>query len=166
MRFEASEPIAQYLSETHPELITQDLMKPTGVVVSIPQKSPDRSVYRTEDVMELLERVKFFNENWVVPGHLSGPNTHNVSCTISIKDGEWKKVGEWMWENKEYYNGIAVLPFDGHSYTQAPFEECTKDKYEAMIVNLKKVDLTKLVETEDLTELTETIACAGNACEI
>ncbi len=166
VRYESSEPIAKYLSETHPELISQDSMKPTGVVVSIPQKSPDRSVYRTEDVMDLLERVKFFNQNWILPGHLSGPNTHNVSCTISIKDDEWKKVGEWMWASKDYYNGIAVLPYDGHSYTQAPFEECTKDKYESMLSGLKKVDLTKLVETEDLTEITETIACAGNACEI
>jgi len=166
LRYEKSEPIAIYLSQNHPELITQDLQKPSGVVVEIPQKSPDRSVYRSESVFDLLERVKYFSEEWVKPGHLSGTNTHNVSCTISVKPDEWKGVGEWMWKNKDFYNGIAVLPYDDHSYVQPPFEDCTKEKYEKMMAALKRVDLTKIQETEDNTEQAESIACAGGACLI
>jgi len=166
MRFEKSEPIAQYLMENHSAMVEQDKMKPTGIVVVLPQKSPDRSIYRTEDVFDLLERVKYFSTEWVRNGHIAGSNTHNVSCTISVKDDEWKKVGAWMWANREYYNGIAVLPYDGGHYIQAPFEDCTKDKYETLMKSLKKVDLTKIVETDDNTVIGDTIACAGGSCEI
>lgn len=166
LRFEKSEPIAMYLIKHHYELVTQDLSKPTGIVVELPQKSPDRSVYRTESVFDLLERVSYFSSHWVAPGHVSGENSHNVSCTISIKPDEWKSVGEWMWTNRGCYNGIAVLPYDGGSYVQAPFEDCSKATYERMMSSLKKVDLTQIIETKDGTEIGETIACAGGSCEI
>jgi ribonucleoside-diphosphate reductase alpha chain len=166
MRFEKSEPIAQYLMEHNPAMIEQDKAKPTGVILVLPQKSPDRSIYRTEDVFDLLERVKYFSTEWVRNGHIHGSNTHNVSCTISVKPDEWKKVGAWMWANRDFYNGIAVLPYDGGQYIQAPFEDCTKEKYETLMKALKKVDLTKIVETDDNTVIGDTIACAGNSCEI
>jgi len=166
MRLEKSEAVAAYLMVNHPELVAQDKAKPSGIVLELPQKSPDRSIYRTESVMDCLERVKYFSEEWVKNGHVSGGNTHNVSCTISVKPDEWKQVGAWMWANRNYYNGIAVLPYDGGHYIQAPFEDCTKDKYESMMKTLKKVDLSKIVETEDNTEIGDTIACAGGSCEI
>ena len=166
MRFDKSEPVARYLANHHPEIIAQDKTNPTGIVLELPQKSPDRSIYRTEDVMDCLERVKYFSTEWVRNGHIAGANTHNVSCTISVKDNEWKSVGAWMWANKDFYNGIAVLPFDGGKYVQAPFEDCTKEKYESMMKSLKKVDLTKIVETEDNTTIGDTIACSGGKCEI
>ena len=59
-------------------------------------------------------------------GHRTGENTHNVSATISIKEDEWESVGRWMWENRHCYNGLSVLPFDGGTYTQAPFEDIDK----------------------------------------
>jgi len=166
MRFEKSEPIAQYLMEHNPAMIEQDKAKPTGVILVLPQKSPDRSIYRTEDVFDLLERVKYFSTEWVRNGHIAGSNTHNVSCTISVKPDEWKKVGAWMWANRDFYNGIAVLPYDGGQYIQAPFEDCTKEKYETLMKALKKVDLTKIVETDDNTVIGDTIACQGGQCEI
>lgn len=166
MRFEKSEPIAQYLMEHNPAMIEQDKAKPTGVILVLPQKSPDRSIYRTEDVFDLLERVKYFSTEWVRNGHIAGSNTHNVSCTISVKPDEWKKVGAWMWANRDFYNGIAVLPYDGGQYIQAPFEDCTKEKYETLMKALKKVDLTKIVETDDNTAIGDTLACSGGKCEI
>ena len=71
-----------------------------------------------------------------------------------------------MWENREHYNGLSVLPFDGGSYVQAPFEDCTKETYEEMLKHLHNVDLSKVVELEDNTALKEQAACAGGACEI
>ena len=103
---------------------------------------------------------------WVKPGHIKGQNTHNVSATISLHDAEWNDVGEWMWENRDLYNGLSVLPQDGGSYVQAPFEACSKEKYEAMLQSLKKVNLTKVTEIEDNTNLTGELACAGGACEL
>jgi ribonucleoside-diphosphate reductase alpha chain len=71
-----------------------------------------------------------------------------------------------MWENREYYNGLSVLPYDGGSYTQAPFEDISKSAYERMMKSLTEIDLTKVVETEDNTDLSGELACAGGSCEI
>lgn len=166
IRLGKGEPLGRYLSEFHPGLINQDLAKPDGYVVEIPQKSPDRSIYRTESPLDLLERVRFFHSNWILPGHTSGENNHNVSCTVSIKPGEWEEVGAWMWEHRDSYNGISVLPYDAGTYVQPPFEDCTKETYEKMFEQLKKVDLSKIHEYEDETKLQGELACAGGACEI
>ncbi len=166
MRLGKSESVAIYLQENHPALIKQDLAKPEGLILELPQKSPDRSIYRSESPIELLERVKFFHKNWILPGHISGENNHNVSCTVPIKPGEWEEVGEWLWGNRNSYNGVSVLPFDGGTYKQAPFEECDKETYDELMKSLTEVDLTQIIETEDLTTLREEPACAGGACTI
>ena len=71
-----------------------------------------------------------------------------------------------MWDNRDVYNGLSVLPFDGGTYRQAPFEDCSKETYEAMLETLEEVDLTKVVEIEDNTNLTGELACAGGSCEL
>ena len=121
---------------------------------------------RHESADDLLERVKWFSENWVAPGHKKGNNTHNISATISVRDGEWKSVGEWMWKNRNSYNGLSVLPYDGGSYKQAPFEDCDELTYERMMNSLTDLDLTKIIEVDDNTNLSGEIACAGGACEV
>lgn len=160
------EPLARYLLEWHPELVKQDVYKPDGLVAEFPQKAPDRSIYRTESALDLLERVKYFHTNWVTPGHLSGENNHNVSCTVSIKPDEWSVVGAWMFDNRDSYNGIAVYPFDGAAHEQSPFEDCTKETYEKMMESLTEVDLSKIIEATDATNLKGEIACQGASCEI
>ena len=71
-----------------------------------------------------------------------------------------------MWENRDHYNGLSVLPYDGGSYTQAPFEDISKVQYDMAMTHLKDVDLSKIVETEDETDLAGELACAGDNCEI
>jgi ribonucleoside-diphosphate reductase alpha chain len=71
-----------------------------------------------------------------------------------------------MWENKEYYNGLSVLPYDGGSYIQAPFSDCDKEEYEKLMTTLNDVDLSKIVEMDDETDLSGEVACAGGACEV
>jgi ribonucleoside-diphosphate reductase alpha chain len=71
-----------------------------------------------------------------------------------------------MWENREHYNGLSVLPYDGGTYIQAPFEDCTEEKYEELMESLKDVDLSKIVEVDDNTDLSGEVACAGGACEV
>ena len=119
-----------------------------------------------ESALQLLKRVAKISTEWVKPGTRRGQNTHNVSATISIKEAEWADVGEWMWENRDVYNGLSVLPHDGGTYKQAPFEDCSKETYEKLLDNLEKIDLTKVVEIDDNTNLTGELACAGGACEI
>ena len=101
----------------------------------------------------MLKRVKLVTDSWVRPGHHKGQNTHNISATISIRNDEWTDVGEWMWDNRNSYNGLSVLPYDGGTYTQAPFEDCPVEKYEAMMKDLVNVDLTRVSEEQDNTDL-------------
>ena len=167
VRVGKNESIYQYLIKKHPELVEDDFFRAQEqAIISIPQKAPWGAIVRTETSIDLLERVKRFSEEWVRPGHRSGSNTHNVSATISIKDNEWKEIGEWMWRNRDCYNGLSVLPHDGGTYVQAPFEECTKYMYDKMMDSLTKVDLTKIIEAEDNTDLQAEPACAGGACEV
>jgi ribonucleoside-diphosphate reductase alpha chain len=103
---------------------------------------------------------------WVAPGHEGGSNTHNVSATISLKEDEWDKAGKWMWDNRESYNGLSVLPYDGGTYTQAPFEDITKKEFDKLAKYLNEVDLTLVSEETDETDLSGELACSGGSCEV
>ncbi len=167
IRVGKNEAIYTYLTLRHPELVEDDFFKPeTQAVISIPQRAPDDGILRHETSLELLERVKDIYNRWIVPGHRQGNNTHNVSCTVSVREEEWEEVGKWMWQNREYYNGIAVLPYFGGNYKQAPFEDIDKETFEGMFIKLKEVDLSNVVEVIDNTNLTGELACAGASCEI
>jgi ribonucleoside-diphosphate reductase alpha chain len=135
-------------------------------VISVPQKSPIGSILRHESPFQLLERVKKVSQEWIKPGHRTGQNTHNVSATISLKDEDWELAGEWMWDNRKYYNGLSVLPYNGGSYQQAPFEDCDEETYERMMKSLTNIDLSKVVELSDNTDLSGELACSGGNCEV
>ena len=167
MRVGKNEALYQYMVSTVPDLVEDCKFKPSiEAVMSFPQKAPEGATYRTEPYLDLLERVKRFNKKWVFPGHRDGKNSHNVSCTISLKDDEWEGCGEWMWKNRNFYNGISVLPFSGGTYVQAPFEDITEDIFNEMILHLKDIDLTQVLEVEDITDHKAEAACAGGACEV
>lgn len=167
LRMGKNEPMYHYLKRAIPDLIEDDVLKPDlQAVLSIPIKAPEGSILRTESAIDLLNRGKYFHEKWVKPGHIDGQNTHNVSITVSVKDDEWESVGNWMWENRDSYNGIAVFPYNGGTYVQAPFEDCDEATYEKMLQSVRKIDLSKVVEEEDLTNHKENVACAGGACTI
>lgn len=168
MRAGKDEALAQYLMKAAPGLVEQDVTNAAQVVLSFPQKAPENAVYRDEPMSSLLERVKHVATKWVATGHVTGANKHNVSCTISVKDGEWEQLTEWMWANREHYNGISVLPYFGSTaYPQLPFEDITKDQYEAMLPMLQGIDISKVFEIDgSAVDLAGELACAGGACEI
>jgi ribonucleoside-triphosphate reductase (thioredoxin) len=167
IRVGKNESIYSYLLINHPELLEDDYFRPADTaVISIPQKAPEGSIVRTESPFQLLERIKLVANEWVKSGHRSGSNGHNVSATVSLRDHEWDAAGEWMWENRKAYNGLSVLPFDGGSYIQAPFEDCTKEKYDEMMISLTDVDLSKVIEITDNTDLSGELACSAGNCDI
>ena len=167
VRVGKNEAIYTYLATNHPELIEDEYFRPHDTaVIGIPQKAPDGAIMRTESPFQLLDRIKKVHLEWVKPGHRSGNNTHNVSATVSLKEDEWDLAGEWMWENRKHYNGLSVLPYNGGTYVQAPFEDCDEETYNTMLTTLKSVDLSKIVELNDDTNLSGELACAGGACEI
>jgi len=191
MRFNKNEDIAIFLNIYYNELCEDDVLRPKDTLcVRIPVKAPEGSIFRTETAIDTLERVKKFSTEWIKPGHQNGDNTHNVSATISIdKDrkyilsdhgykltsplsdssvykDEWEVVGEWMWENREVYNGLSVLNYFGGSYVQAPFEDITEEEYNKRISSLSTLNLGNLVEIDDNVEFSQIAACAGGACEL
>jgi ribonucleoside-diphosphate reductase alpha chain len=167
IRVGKNEAIYSYLAINHPELVEDEFFRPHDTaVITIPQRAPEGSILRYESVFQMLERVKKVSQEWVKSGHRTGQNTHNVSATVSIKEDEWELVGDWMWKNRKYYNGLSVLPFNGGTYTQAPFTDCSKEEYEKLVKSLTNIDLTKVIELQDNTDLRGEAACAGGACEI
>jgi ribonucleoside-diphosphate reductase alpha chain len=167
IRVGKNEAIYSYLAINHPELVEDEFFRPHDTaVISIPQKSPLGSILRHESVFQMLERVKKVSQEWVRNGHRTGQNTHNVSATVSIKEDEWDLVGDWMWNNRKFYNGLSVLPYNGGTYTQAPFEDCTEEDFNNLLSTLEDVDLTKVIELQDNTDLRGEVACGANGCEI
>lgn len=184
IRIMKNDPLYTYLLINNPELVEDDKMRTHDTaIISIPQKAPENSILRTEIALDLLERTKKLNLEWVKTGHRKGANTNNVSATISInKDNkynshfkldesnliynEWEAVGVWMWINRDTFNGLSVLPYDNGSYIQAPFTDCTKEEYEEMLTKLKDIDLSRVIELDDNTDLQGEAACIGGACEI
>lgn len=188
VRFNKNEDIAMYMEVNHPELCETDQLRSDVLCVRIPMKAPHGGILRhAETAVSLLERVKKYSQEWIKPGHRDGINTHNVSATVSIDRSrtyksyilgenpkeydeydldEWRVVGNWMWENRQHYNGLSVLPYDGGTYVQAPFETCTEEVYEERLKSLTDVDLTRVIEIDDNTAFTQDTACAGGKCEI
>lgn len=186
MRFGKNEDIATYLIINHPEIVEDDILRPHDTIcVRIPVKAPEGSIFRTETAIDTLERVKKFSKEWIQSGHIHGDNTHNVSATISIDKtreypipkidmnqenkywrDEWSEVGEWMWDNRDVYNGLSVLPYWGGSYKQAPFEDITKEEYNKRILDIKSLDLSKVIELDDTVDFGAIAACAGGACAL
>ena len=187
MRFGKSEDLAAYMMVNHPEMCEDDVLRPNDTIcVRIPVKAPEGSIFRTETAIDTLERVKKFAQEWILPGHISGDNTHNVSATISVDAGrkyrdsdtnvieeflegtldEWQVVGQWMWENRDVYNGLSVLNYDGGSYIQAPFQDITESEYNKRVQHLKALDLTKVTEAEDHVEFSQVAACSGGQCSL
>jgi ribonucleoside-triphosphate reductase (thioredoxin) len=169
IRVNKNEAIYAYLAVFHPELIEDEFFSPeTTAVISVPQKAPNGAITRhNESAISLLERVKDLHTRWINPGHIQGDNTHNVSCTINIKDNEWDEVRQYIWDNRNYFTAISCLPHSDHTYKQAPFEDCTPEVYAKMLETLSEVDLSRVLEPEDNTTLADNLACYGGAsCEV
>ena len=167
IRLNKEEPLYKYLRRAIPDLIEDDVMKPkTDAVIAIPIKAPDGAITRNEGALDLLERCKHIYKKWILPGHREGSNTHNVSVTVSVKKEEWNDVLDWMWNNRDYYNGITIIPYDNTEYKQMPFEEIDEERYNELIGHVRNIDLTKVAEDEDNTTVQEELACAGGACTI
>ncbi len=167
VRLWKTEPLAQHLIKHHPELLEASEENPAEeVIVTVPVAAPDEAITRQESAMDLLQRVQKVTKEWILPGHRHGANRHNVSCTVTIKEDEWKEVGDWMWENRSDYTGLSCFPYWEGSYRQPPFEACNKDTYQTMASRLTQVDLKHVKEEMDRTNLEAELACSGGACEV
>lgn len=139
-----------------------DVMNPESVTVfSFPVKSPEGSLLRDSlTAIEHLELWKVYQDNWC---------EHKPSVTISVKEHEWMEVGAWVYNNFDAISGISFLPFSDHSYQQAPYQECTEQKYLDLLEETPTTidwSVLSLYENEDNTVSSGTFACSGDSCEI
>jgi ribonucleoside-diphosphate reductase alpha chain len=138
------------------------VMRPEHTMVfSFPMKSPDNAICRNDiSALEHLELWLIYREHWC---------DHNQSVTISVKENEWFEVGAWVYKNFDKICGISFLPFSDHTYRQAPFQDCTKEEYEALLAKMpQNIDWSELAnfEKEDNTIGSQELACSGSSCEI
>jgi ribonucleoside-diphosphate reductase alpha chain len=139
-----------------------DFMKPESTTVfSFPMKSPDNAVCRNDmTALEHLQLWLTYQNHWC---------EHKPSITVSVREEEWLKVGDWVYENFDSISGISFLPHVEHSYKQAPYQDCSKEEYDTLIAKMPKaIDWTKLreYEREDNTTGSQELACTAGVCEV
>ena len=132
----------------------------TTAILSFPIKAPDGAITRNDrTALQQLELWLIYQRHWC---------EHKPSVTISVRDEEWPAVLAWVWEHFDEVSGISFLPYDGGSYQQAPYEDLTKEAYEAMVSAIPKdIDFEAMLEESDVTEGSQTLACSSaGGCEI
>jgi ribonucleoside-diphosphate reductase alpha chain len=170
VRIKKHDPVYRFLKERMPQFVADEFgREELSAVVSIPIKAPGGGIFRTESVLDLLERIKKFNIEWIKAGHRRDSNSNNVSATVYIKgDSEWAEVFEWVWDNRFHYNGMTFLPDygDGGGYKQAPFIDMTKEEYEDMVKEFpENIDFREVYGTNHKSFEADA-ACSGGSCEI
>ena len=139
-----------------------DVMKPDATTVfSFPMRSPIGAVHTADmTAIEQLEMWLMYQRHWC---------EHKPSVTINVKADEWLEVGAFVYKHFDEMSGVSFLPFNEHTYQQAPYQECDKDHYyEVVETSPDSIDWTKLAnyEVEDNTSGMQTMACTGDVCEM
>jgi len=132
--------------------------KPTQTTVfSFPQRAPDGLVRDDVTPISHLELWLTYQRYWC---------EHKPSVTISVAEKDWPSVGAWTWEHFDEISGVSYLPYDGGTYRQAPYEECTEEEYNALKASIPVVDWEELKENTDNVEGAQMLACSSGTCEI
>ncbi|MEI8339828.1 MAG: ATP cone domain-containing protein [bacterium] len=143
----------------HPE-VGQSREAATTYVIEFPVKAPEKSVFRNDlSAIEQLEFWKMVKINYT---------EHNPSVTISVGEGEWIEVANWVYKNWDIINGLSFLPRTDHVYRLAPYEECDEKTYNGLLEKMRNIDFSKIItyEKQDETEAKKELACAGGTCEV
>ena len=156
-----------HLLSTVPTMVEDSVSNPThDAVLSVPQKAPNGALTQSnETALEQLDRILYYQNQWIAPTHIDGINRNNVSATIHYKESEFNSLVKALWDNKNEYNCISIFPLDDNKYPQAPFEAITKESYDVAIKSYENFNLD-YEETEKSNNFVATPACAGGSCEI
>ena len=127
------------------------------VVFSFPQRAPDGLVRADVTPLSHLELWLTYQRYWC---------EHKPSVTISVEEKDWPEVGAWTWKNFDEISGVSYLPYDGGTYRQAPYEECTEEEYNKLKAQIPHVNWEDLKENTDNVEGAQMLACTAGACEI
>ena len=159
VRGDKKDPLSTFMTEQG--IPSEDcVLRPESTTVfSFPKKSPDGALLR-EDITAIqhLELWLMYQKHWC---------EHKPSVTISVEEHEWPEVGSWIWKNFDDVSGVSFLPYDGGTYKQAPYEECTEEEYKELLHKMpKSIEWNSLIEIDDNVEGAQTLACTAGACEI
>jgi len=161
VRGDKKDPLTQFMIDQGIPCEDEINSPDTTVVFSFPKKAPENAVCRKDlSAIDQLKLWLLYQRHWC---------EHKPSVTISVKDHEWMEVGAWVYKYFDEISGISFLPFSDHTYDQAPYQDCSKEEYEALLNTMPaKIDWSALsaYEKEDNTKGSQTLACSGNACEI
>jgi ribonucleoside-diphosphate reductase alpha chain len=169
------EPVYSFFKQANPQMTEVSVYNPeTDDVITFPIEAPKGAILRKDiNAVQFLELVKLVQQYWVIPGgdmtSRSPDLHHNVSNTCTVRADEWEEVSNFIWANRRFFTGISLLQDAGDKvYAQAPREEVTTEADIAKWNSLRpaRVDYTQMREATDETELKESVACAGGACEI
>lgn len=159
IRMDKKDTIYQYLKDKGIPVEDDAYAKDTTAVFSFPMKAPEGAICRNDrTAIEQLELWLIYQRHWC---------EHKPSVTITVKDEEWPEVGAWVYKHFDEVSGISFLPHSNHTYKQAPYEDITKEQYEALIASIpESIDWSGMIEETDNTEGTQTLACTGGSCEL
>jgi ribonucleoside-triphosphate reductase len=162
VRGSKGDPISTFLKEVGIP-VEDDVMKPNETYVfSFPVKAPEGAIVRNDlTAIDHLNIWLVYQRAWC---------EHKPSITVSVKEDEWMEVGAWVYKNFDEVSGISFLPHSEHTYKQAPYQEISKEEYEALAAqmpkNIRWEDLS-FYETEDGTSTNATLACSSDGnCEL
>ena len=161
VRADNKDPMTQFLKDAGFPA-EPDFMRPeSSTVFSFPMKSPDNAICRNDmTALEHLELWLSYQEHWC---------EHKPSITVSVREDEWLRVGDWVYHNFDAISGISFLPHVDHAYKQAPYQDCDKAFYEDLLKNMPKDldwSILREYEREDNTTGSQELACTSGVCEV
>lgn len=172
VRMDKFSALAKALAKKFPAFVVEDPFNSNDMIMQIPVKLYDTTLLRSQETaVQCLERVKKLYDNWIVPGHITGDNTHNISLTINYHEHEKEAIKRWMIENRDSYYGISLIPYDGGDYkylpySQPPHAEVFEILDKAFSQIAENFSFEDIKERKDNTDFKGEIACAGGACTI
>ena len=158
IRMDKKDPIYTFLKEKGVPVEDEAFRPDSTAVFSFPMKAPEGAICRKDKTaIEQLELWLIYQRHWC---------EHKPSVTISVKDDEWLEVGAWVYKHFDEMSGVSFLPFNDHTYVQAPYEDITEEQYNQLKLSDYMVDWKDFIEEEDNTEGAQQLACVSGVCEI
>ena len=158
IRLDKKDSLYEFLKGKGVQVEDEQFRPDSTAVFSFPIKAPKGSITRNDKTaLEQLDLWLIYQRHWC---------EHKPSVTITVRDKEWVEVAAWVYKHFDEISGISFLPHSDHSYVQAPYQECTKEEYQALLKKTPVVNFEELIEDDDMTVASQTLACTGGSCEI
>jgi len=157
VRGDKKDPLTQFLIASGVPAEDCVIKSAQTTVFSFPQRAPSGITRADVTPISHLGLWLTYQREWC---------EHKPSVTISVEEKDWPSVGAWTWENFDEISGVSYLPYDGGSYRQAPYEECTEEEYNELKAKMPMINWADFKETTDNVEGSQMLACVAGACEI